>query len=65
MWKNIAKSKWPCINRLYDYKSDDVNIVVLEKNKSNILGLPYENVVIDIIKILEFIHECGYLYRNV
>ena len=50
---------------MYDYKSDDVNVVVLERNKSSIVGLPYENVVIDIIKILEFIHECGYLYRNV
>lgn len=50
---------------MYDFKSDDVNVVILEKNKSNIIGLPFENVVIDIIKILEFIHECGYLYRNV
>ena len=22
MWKNIAKAEWPCINRIYDYKSD-------------------------------------------
>lgn len=35
------------------------------KNKSNIIGLPYKNILIDLIKIMEFIHDCGYLYRNI
>ena len=37
----------------------------MEKNKSNIVGLPYKSVLIDLVKILEFIHDCGYLYRNI
>jgi serine/threonine protein kinase len=65
LWKNIAKAEWPCINRIYDYKTDENNIIVMEKNKSNIVGLPYQNILVDIVKILEFIHDCGYLYRNV
>ena len=37
----------------------------MEKNKSNIINLPYKNILVDIVKIIEFVHECGYLYRNV
>ena len=22
LWKNIAKAEWPCINRIFDYKTD-------------------------------------------
>ena len=64
LWRNIAKAEWPCVNRLYDCKCDD-RILVLERNKSNIVGLPYDNVLLDLLRILEFIHDCGYLYRNV
>lgn len=65
LWKNIAKAEWPCINRIYDYKSDETNFLVMEKNRSNIVGLPYRNILTDIVKIMEFIHDCGYLYRNI
>ena len=37
----------------------------MEKNKCNIVGLPYDSILVDCIKILEFIHDCGYLYRNI
>jgi hypothetical protein len=37
----------------------------MEKNKNTIIGLPYKNILIDLIKIMEFIHDCGYLYRNI
>lgn len=37
----------------------------MEKNRSSIVGLPYKNILIDLIKIIEFIHDCGYLYRNI
>ena len=37
----------------------------MEKNKSNIIGLPPKAILIDILKILEFIHDCGYCYRNI
>ena len=37
----------------------------MEKNRASIVGLPYKNILVDIIKILEFIHDCGYLYRNI
>lgn len=37
----------------------------MDKNKGSIAGLPYRSVVHDIFKILEFVHECGYLYRNI
>jgi hypothetical protein len=39
--------------------------MVLEKNKGNIVGLPYRTVLVDILRIIEFIHDCGYLYRNI
>ena len=52
MWKNIAKAEWPCINKIYDFKSDDFNIIVMEKNKSNIVGLPYKNILVDLVKII-------------
>jgi hypothetical protein len=42
MWKNIAKAPWQCINRLYDYKIEDNNFLILEKNKVNIAGLPWK-----------------------
>lgn len=29
------------------------------------MGLPAKAILIDTLKIIEFIHECGYLYRNV
>ena len=65
MWKNIAKAEWPCINRIYDYRSEENNFLVMEKNKSNIINLPYKSILVDIVKIMEFVHDCGYLYRNV
>lgn len=65
LWKNIAMAKWPCINRLLDFKREDASYIVLERNKGNITGLPPKAILIDILKILEFIHDCGYLYRNI
>lgn len=65
LWKNIAKAEWPCINRILDYKADEINVLIMEKNKSNIVGLPYKNILMDLVKIMEFIHDCGYLYRNI
>eukprot|EP00919_Chromeraceae_sp_WS-2016_P057980 GHVR01137489.1.p2 GENE.GHVR01137489.1~~GHVR01137489.1.p2 ORF type:complete len:126 (-),score=14.88 GHVR01137489.1:2574-2951(-) len=65
MWKNIAKAKWPCINRIYDMKTEDRDILILEKNKGNIVGLPPKIILLDILRIIEFIHDCGYLYRNI
>ena len=29
------------------------------------MGLPPKSILIDIVKILEFVHDCGYLYRNI
>lgn len=52
LWKNIAKAEWPCVNRIYDYKSEENNFLVMEKNKSNILNLPYTSILADIVKIL-------------
>jgi hypothetical protein len=52
MWKNIAKAKWPCVNRLYDYKLDDNNFVIMERNKTTILNLPYKLIILDIFKSL-------------
>lgn len=42
-----------------------MNFLVMERNKTNIIGLPYKRVLVDLIKIMEFIHDCGYLYRNI
>jgi serine/threonine protein kinase len=65
LWKNIAKSKWPCVNRVLDFKREDSTYMIIERNRGSIVGLPAKSVLIDILKIIEFIHECGYLYRNV
>jgi serine/threonine protein kinase len=65
MWKNIAKARWPCINRVYDYKIEEDNFIIMGKNRSSISNLPFKPLLIDIFKSLEFIHECGYLYRNI
>lgn len=29
LWKNIAKADWPCINRIFDYKTDEMNILIM------------------------------------
>lgn len=65
LWKNIAMAKWPCVNRVLDFKREDSSCIILEKNKRSIVGLPPKAILIDVLKILEFIHDCGYLYRNV
>lgn len=65
LWKNIAMAKWPCINRLVDFKREDSSLIIMEKNKGNIIGLPPKAILIDVLKILEFMHDSGYLYRNV
>lgn len=65
LWKNIAMAKWPCINRVLDFKREDSSYIILERNKGNIISLPPKAILIDILKILEFIHDCGYLYRNI
>lgn len=65
LWKNIAKAPWPCINRIFDYKSEENDFLVMSRNKGSIVGLPYKTVLADIVKMLEFVHECGYLYRNI
>lgn len=61
----MPKAKWPCVNKVLDYKEEDCAVIVLERNKSNIVGLPPRNLLMDMLRILELIHECGYLYRNV
>jgi serine/threonine protein kinase len=40
-------------------------VIVIQRNRCNIVGLPYTNVLIDLVKIMAFIHDCGYLYRNI
>lgn len=65
LWKNIAKAKWPCVNRILDFKREDSSYMIMEKNKGSIIGLPPKSILLDILKILEFIHDCGYLYRNI
>jgi serine/threonine protein kinase len=65
MWKNIAMAKWPCVNKLLDFKREDSSYIILERNKGTIIGLPPKAILIDILKIIEFIHDCGYLYRNI
>jgi hypothetical protein len=50
MWKNIAKAKWPCINRVYDYKIEENNFIIMEKNKTTIAKLPHKHILIDIFK---------------
>lgn len=37
----------------------------MDRNVVGIRDLPFTRVLVDILKILEFIHECGYLYRNI
>ncbi len=37
----------------------------MDRNKGSIIGLPPKAILIDILKILEFLHDCGYLYRNI
>lgn len=67
LWKNIVKARWPCVNRVYEVKEPDpqINVLVMDRNSETIRGLPFDRVLVDILKILEFVHECGYLYRNV
>ncbi len=68
LWKNVAKAEWPCINRIFDYKMDEINnLLIMEKNKNTIIGLPYINILIDLIKIMEFIHDCMIvaIYTNI
>jgi hypothetical protein len=64
-WKNIAMAKWPCVNRMLDFKREDSSYIIIERNKSSIAGLPAKAILIDVLKILEFIHDCGFLYRNI
>lgn len=52
LWKNIASAKWPCVNRVLDFKREDSSYIILERNKGNIIGLPPKAVLIDILKIL-------------
>jgi hypothetical protein len=52
LWKNIAKAKWPCVNRVLDFKREDSTYIIIEKNRGNIVGLPAKSVLIDILKIL-------------
>jgi serine/threonine protein kinase len=64
LWKNIVKARWPCINKIYEMFEPNVNIMVMDKNVSGIRSVAFDKVLVDILKILEFLHECGYLYRN-
>lgn len=52
LWKNIAKAKWPCVNRVLDFKREDSTYMIIERNRGNIVGLPPKSVLIDILKIL-------------
>lgn len=65
LWRHIAEARWPCVNRVLDFRREDSTVMVLERNKGSIVGLPVKHILLDILKVLEFIHDCGYLYRNV
>lgn len=41
LWKNIVKARWPCINKIYDVKEPNVNVMVMDKNTVGIRGLPF------------------------
>lgn len=65
LWKDIVKAKWICINKLYESNEAQIDFLIIDKNPVGIEGLPVKRILCDIIKILEFIHNSGYLYRNI
>ena len=65
LWKDIVKAKWICINKLYETNEAQIDFLIIDKNPVGIEGLPVKRILCDIIKILEFIHNSGYLYRNI
>ena len=64
LWRDIVKARWICINRLYEVSEAQVNFLILDKNIAGIDQLPAPRVCADVIKILEFIHNAGFLYCN-
>lgn len=65
LWKDIVKAKWICINKLYENNEAQIEFLIIDKNPAGIEGLPVRRILADVIKILEFIHNAGYLYRNI
>lgn len=67
LWKNIVKAKKVCINKVYDPNEPlATNIMALEMNKHHLeeIQLPPPVILQDILRALQFFHDCGYLYRN-
>ena len=65
LWRDIVKARWICLNRLYDVGDAQIDFLVLDKNVAALDELSATRVLAEIVKILEFVHNCGYLYRNV
>ena len=64
LWKEIVKARWVCVNRIHENREADISFLILDKNIASMDELPPDRVLADSIKILEFLHNCGYLYRN-
>ena len=71
LWKNIVKAKRICINKVYDLNEPLATyILVIEANKMDLREMlssrsfKVGEILVSILRGLQFFHECGYLYRN-
>jgi serine/threonine protein kinase len=63
----MVKAKKVCINKIYDLNEPLAHyILAIEMNKCELKDIELDKSIIlkDVLRGLQFMHDCGYIYRD-